>query len=316
MVSAMAGKTNELVAWCTRGLRRCTIAREYDAVVASGEQVTSGLLAIVLQEMGVHGPLLAGLADPDPDRRTRMARPASPTSTARRCASASARARSRSIAGFQGIAPDTAASPRSAAAARTPAPWRSPRRSRPTAATSTPTSTASTPPTRASSPKARRLDKIAFEEMLEMASLGAKVLQVRSVELAMVHKVRTYRALVLRRPGGNAAGRRHPHLRRGGDRGTAGRHRHRLFQGRGPDHAAPRRRPARRRGGDLRAARRGQHQCRHDRPEHLRGRRHDRHDLHRAGGRFRARRRRSSRRSATRSATPSSRARPTSSRSR
>ena len=41
-------------------------------------------------------------------------------------------------------------------------------------------------------PKARRMDKIAFEEMLEMASLGAKVLQVRSVELAMVHKVRTY----------------------------------------------------------------------------------------------------------------------------
>jgi aspartate kinase len=40
-------------------------------------------------------------------------------------------------------------------------------------------------------PKARRLDKVAFEEMLEMASLGAKVLQVRSVELAMVHKVRT-----------------------------------------------------------------------------------------------------------------------------
>jgi aspartate kinase len=41
-------------------------------------------------------------------------------------------------------------------------------------------------------PKARRMDKIAFEEMLEMASLGAKVLQVRSVELAMVHNVRTF----------------------------------------------------------------------------------------------------------------------------
>ena len=41
-------------------------------------------------------------------------------------------------------------------------------------------------------PKARRLDKIAFEEMLEFASLGAKVLQVRSVELGMVHKVRIF----------------------------------------------------------------------------------------------------------------------------
>ena len=40
--------------------------------------------------------------------------------------------------------------------------------------------------------KARRLDRVAFEEMLEMASLGAKVLQVRSVELAMVHNVRTF----------------------------------------------------------------------------------------------------------------------------
>jgi aspartate kinase len=41
-------------------------------------------------------------------------------------------------------------------------------------------------------PKARRLDKVSFEEMLEMASLGAKVLQVRSVEVAMVHNVKTY----------------------------------------------------------------------------------------------------------------------------
>ncbi len=75
-------------------------------------------------------------------------------------------------------------------------------------------------------PKARQLDKVSFEEMLEMASLGAKVLQVRSVELAMVHKVATYRALLLRRSGRPAA--RNAHLRRGGDRGTAGRHRHRL----------------------------------------------------------------------------------------
>ena len=92
-------------------------------------------------------------------------------------------------------------------------------------------------------PKARRLDKIAFEEMLEMASLGAKVLQVRSVELAMVHKVRDLRALELRRARGHRSARHaagHADLRRGGDRGTAGRHRHRLFQGRGPDHAAPR----------------------------------------------------------------------------
>ena len=52
VVSAMAGKTNELVAWC-RGASPLHDAREYDAVVASGEQVTSGLLAIVLQSMGI-----------------------------------------------------------------------------------------------------------------------------------------------------------------------------------------------------------------------------------------------------------------------
>ena len=50
-------------------------------------------------------------------------------------------------------------------------------------------------------PTARRLDKVAFEEMLEMASLGSKVLQVRSVELAMVHGVQDLRALLIRRPG-------------------------------------------------------------------------------------------------------------------
>src|SRR5919204_1809132 len=52
VVSAMAGKTNELVDWC-RGASPLHDAREYDAVVASGEQVTSGLLAIVLQGMGI-----------------------------------------------------------------------------------------------------------------------------------------------------------------------------------------------------------------------------------------------------------------------
>ena len=55
VVSAMAGTTNQLVAWCEAALRERRIfdAREYDAVVATGEQVTSGLLAIALQNLGV-----------------------------------------------------------------------------------------------------------------------------------------------------------------------------------------------------------------------------------------------------------------------
>ena len=56
-------------------------------------------------------------------------------------------------------------------------------------------------------PRAHRLDKIAFEEMLELASLGAKVLQVRSVELGMVHKVRDLRALELRQARGHRSAR-------------------------------------------------------------------------------------------------------------
>src|SRR3569833_1190203 len=52
VVSAMAGAANQLVAWC-REAAPIHDAREYDAVVASGEQVTSGLLAIVLQDLGV-----------------------------------------------------------------------------------------------------------------------------------------------------------------------------------------------------------------------------------------------------------------------
>ena len=94
-------------------------------------------------------------------------------------------------------------------------------------------------------PKARRLDKIAFEEMLELASLGAKVLQVRSVELGMVHNVRIFVRSSFEKPEDidpHASAARHAHLRRGGDHGTAGRHRHRLLQGRGADFGPPRRR--------------------------------------------------------------------------
>ena len=68
VVSAMAGVTNQLVAW-VREASPLHDAREYDAVVATGEQVTAGLLAIVLQIDGHQGALLAGLADPHPHRQ-------------------------------------------------------------------------------------------------------------------------------------------------------------------------------------------------------------------------------------------------------
>ncbi len=92
VVSAMAGKTNELVAWC-RDASPLHDAREYDAVVASGEQVTAGLLAIALRGHGHQRPLLAGLAIADPDlQRARLgAHPRHQRRRARSSASRSAR---------------------------------------------------------------------------------------------------------------------------------------------------------------------------------------------------------------------------------
>ncbi len=238
VVSAMSGKTNELVGWCQEA-SPLHDAREYDAVVASGEQVTVGPAGDRAAGDGHPGALLAGLADPDHDLATRMARRASPTSTApsivKRFRSA---ARSRSIAGFQGIHEETG---------------RITTLGRGGSDTSAVAIAAAIEADRCDIytdvdgvyttdprvvPKARRLDKVAFEEMLEMASLGAKVLQVRSVELAMVHQVRDLRALELRRARRHRSARHaagHPDLRRGGNRGTTDRHRHRLLQGRGAD---------------------------------------------------------------------------------
>ncbi len=68
VVSAMAGVTNQLVAYC-RQIAPLHDPREYDAVVASGEQVTTGLLAIALQQIGRQGALLDRLADADAHRR-------------------------------------------------------------------------------------------------------------------------------------------------------------------------------------------------------------------------------------------------------
>ncbi len=136
-------------------------------------------------------------------------------------------------------------------------------------------------------PKARRLKKIAFEEMLEMASLGAKVLQVRSVELAMVHKVRTFVRSSFEDP--DAPGM--------GDLlnppGTLICDEEEIVEqevvtgiayAKDEAQISLRRlgRPAGRFRRDLRPTGRSPYQCRHDRPEHLGRRFEDRHDLHRS----------------------------------
>ena len=96
------------------------------------------------------------------------------------------------VAGLPGHLDRRATSPRSAAAAPTPPRSRSPPRSAPRCARSTPTSKACTPPTRASCPQARKLARVSFDEMLEMAATGGRVLALRSVEFARNHHVQVH----------------------------------------------------------------------------------------------------------------------------
>ena len=188
VVSAMSGKTNELVAWCSEASPMHD-AREYDAVVASGEQVTSGLLAIALQALGVQARSWQGWQIPiktsDAHASARIL-DIDGSEIIKRFAD---RKEVAVIAGFQGINPQTGrittlgrgGSDTSAVAIA--AAIKADRCDIYTDVDGVYT----TDPRIV--PKARRLDKIAFEDMLELASQGAKVLQVRSVELGMVHNM-------------------------------------------------------------------------------------------------------------------------------
>ena len=188
VVSAMAGKTNELVDWC-RDVSAMHDAREYDAVVASGEQVTSGLLAIALQAIGIQARSWQGWQIPiltsDAHASARILEIDGTELTKR----FKERKEVAVIAGFQGIHQPTGrittlgrgGSDTSAVAIA--AAIRADRCDIYTDVDGVYTTDPRVVP------KARRLDKIAFEDMLELASQGAKVLQVRSVELGMVHNM-------------------------------------------------------------------------------------------------------------------------------
>ena len=171
VVSAMSGKTNELVGWCEEASALYD-QREYDTVVASGEQVTSGLLAIVLHGHGPHGALLAGLADPDRDDLRRPWLGPHRRDPAGNLDAGFARGRDRRGVGLPGdrasLRPHHDARPRRlghravALAAAIGAERCDIYTDVDGVYTTDPRIV----------PKARRLDKIAFEEMLEMASLG------------------------------------------------------------------------------------------------------------------------------------------------
>lgn len=189
VVSAMAGKTNELVAW-TREASPMHDAREYDTVVASGEQVTAGLLAICLQAMGVDARSWMGWQIPV---RTNNAHGAAriedidPTILLERLGMGQVAV----VAGFQGIGPDNRIATLGRGGSDTSAVALAAALKAERCDIYTDVDGVYTTDPRIE-PKAKRLDRVSFEEMLEMASLGAKVLQVRSVELAMVHGVRVF----------------------------------------------------------------------------------------------------------------------------
>ena len=191
VVSAMAGKTNELVAWC-RDAGGAPDSREYDAVVASGEQVTSGLLAIVLQNMGLPARSWQGWQVPiltdSAHGKARIERIEANNVLERFACSREVAV----VSGFQGLHEPTG---RIATLGRggsdTSAVALAAALTAERCDIYTDVDGVYTTDPRIVS-RARKLDRVAFEEMLEMASLGAKVLQVRSVEVAMVHGVPTY----------------------------------------------------------------------------------------------------------------------------
>ncbi|MCB1528575.1 MAG: aspartate kinase [Hyphomicrobiaceae bacterium] len=188
VVSAMAGTTNQLVTWVNDASPRYD-RREYDAVVATGEQITAGLLAIVLQDMGVNARSWQGWQIPvETNAAHGSARISHIDGEALR-----ARVETGEVAvvtGFQGVEP---AQGRIATLGRggsdTSAVAIAVAVNADVCDIYTDVDGVYTTDPRIV-PKARRLPKISYEEMLEMASLGSKVLQTRSVELAMVHRVR------------------------------------------------------------------------------------------------------------------------------
>src|SRR5580692_4352673 len=194
VVSAMAGATNQLIAWCEEALKERHIfdAREYDAVVATGEQVTAGLLAIVLQGLDINARSWQGWQLPILTDNAHGAARILDVNGEELIKRFKERKEVAVIAGFQGVHEETGrvttlgrgGSDTSAVAIA--AAIRADRCDIYTDVDGVYTTDPRVVP------RAQRLDKVAYEEMLELASLGAKVLQVRSVELGMVHNVRIF----------------------------------------------------------------------------------------------------------------------------
>lgn len=191
VVSAMSGKTNELVAW-TDGAGQAADGLlpsddEYDTVVASGEQVTAGLLAMTLRNMGLPARSWLGWQIPiiadEAHGRARI-EDIPPEKLAQALDSGEVAV----IAGFQGVTRDGRIATLGRGGSDTSAVAIAAALKAERCDIYTDVDGVYTTDPRIES-KARKLPKISFEEMLEMASLGAKVLQTRSVELAMAQNM-------------------------------------------------------------------------------------------------------------------------------
>ncbi|OGN50076.1 MAG: aspartate kinase [Caulobacterales bacterium RIFOXYB1_FULL_67_16] len=190
VVSAMAGKTNELVAW-TDGAGPAAAGLplsddEYDVVVASGEQVTSGLLALTLRNMGLNARSWMGWQVPivtdDAHARARII-----DIPGEKLAAAVDSGEIAIVPGFQGVTPEGRITTLGRGGSDTSAVAVAAALECPCDIYTDVDGVYTTDPRIES--RARRLNRVSFEEMLEMASLGAKVLQTRSVELAMAKQV-------------------------------------------------------------------------------------------------------------------------------
>ncbi|WP_224825208.1 aspartate kinase [Cognatishimia sp. MH4019] len=188
IVSAMSGKTNELVGWVNE-TSPLFDAREYDAVVSSGENVTAGLMSLTLQEMDVPARSWQGWQVPLKTTSAHASARIEEIPTDNINAKFAEGMRVAVVAGFQGISPEGRITTLGRGGSDTTAVAFAAAFGAERCDIYTDVDGVYTTDPRISS-KARKLDKIAFEEMLELASLGAKVLQTRSVELAMRYKVK------------------------------------------------------------------------------------------------------------------------------
>jgi len=188
IVSAMSGKTNELVGWVNE-TSPLYDAREYDAVVSSGENVTAGLMALRLQEMDVPARSWQGWQVPLKTNSAHSSARIEEIPTENINAKFAEGMKVAVVAGFQGISPEGRITTLGRGGSDTTAVAFAAAFDAERCDIYTDVDGVYTTDPRIAT-KARKLDKISYEEMLELASLGAKVLQTRSVELAMRFKVK------------------------------------------------------------------------------------------------------------------------------